>query len=135
MTQEDRFRAYIASFNAQDWPALVKNYAPDVHLVIGNGTELIGHDAIVAFYKKVNQQTRRIIQVRNVFTDGKRLVAELESEFLATVDAPDFTSGPLKKGDRIHINSFALYEYVGDVFTNIRSAVFRREFIPAGKSE
>jgi Nuclear transport factor 2 (NTF2) domain. len=134
MTQEERFRSYIASFNAQDWDALVRHYSPDVHLVIGNGTQMIGHDAIVTFYKKVNQQTRRIIQVRNVFTDGKRLVAELESEFVALIDAPDFTSGPLKKGDRIHINSFALYEYVGDLYTNIRAAVFRREFLPVSEA-
>ncbi|MBN8818758.1 MAG: nuclear transport factor 2 family protein [Sphingomonas sp.] len=128
MTQEERFRAYIAAFNAQDWARLVTNYAPDVRLVIGNGTEMVGHDAIVSFYKKVNIQTKRTIQVRNTFTDGKRLVAELESEFVALIDAPDFTSGPLAKGDRYHINSFALYEYEGDLYTNIRAAVFRREF-------
>jgi len=128
MNQEERFRSYIASFNAQDWDGLVRHYAPDVHLVIGNGTQLIGHDAIVDFYRKVNTQTQRTIQVRHSFTDGQRLVAELESEFVALIDAPDFTSGPLIKGDRYHINSFALYEYEGDLYTNIRAAVFRREF-------
>jgi len=38
------------------------------------------------------------------------------------------TPVPLAKGDRYHINSFALYEYEGDLYTNIRAAVFRREF-------
>ncbi|MBB5987035.1 nuclear transport factor 2 family protein [Sphingobium lignivorans] len=130
MNQEERFRAYIAAFNAQNWSELVRHYAPDVHLTIGNGTQMIGHHAIIEFYRKVNQQTRRIIEVRHSFTDGKRLVAELASEFEAIVDAPDFTSGPLKKGDRYRINSFALYEYEGDLYTNIRAAVFRRDFGP-----
>jgi hypothetical protein len=134
MTQEERFRSYIAAFNAQRWDDLVRNYAPDVNLIIGNGTHLVGHDAIVAFYRKVNEQTRRTIEVRHSFTDGKRLVAELASEFVAIVDAPDFTSGPLKKGDRYRINSFALYEYEGDLYTNIRAAVFRRESGPPSSS-
>jgi hypothetical protein len=130
MNQEERFRAYIAAFNAQNWSELVRHYAPDVHLTIGNGTQMVGHDAIVEFYRKVNRQTRRIIEVRHSFTDGKRLAAELASEFEAIVDAPDFTSGALKKGDRYRINSFALYEYEADLYTNIRAAVFRRDFGP-----
>jgi hypothetical protein len=132
MSQIARFRAYLAAFNAQDWNGLVRHYAPDVRLVIGNGTELIGHDAIVTFYKQVNRQTRRVIQLRHAFTDGERLAAELESEFVALIDAPDFTSGPLARGDRYRINSFALYEYRGDLYTHIRAAVFRREFVRAG---
>ena len=45
MTSEDRFRAYMQAFNAGDWDRLRDYYAPDVRLVIGNGTELNGRDA------------------------------------------------------------------------------------------
>lgn len=130
MSPEDRFCAYMAAFNASDWDALCSFYAPDIRLVIGNGLEMTGRQAIVDFYRKVKTQTRRIIEIRTCFADGNLLVAELESEFLALEDAPDFAVRPMAKGDRYHINSFALYEFDGPIYTRIRAAVFRREFLP-----
>jgi len=38
VTPEARFRAYIQAFNQGDWDALRDFYAPDIRLVIGNGT-------------------------------------------------------------------------------------------------
>ncbi|AJP73843.1 nuclear transport factor 2 family protein [Sphingomonas hengshuiensis] len=130
MSPEDRFRAYMAAFNTSDWDALRRHYAPDVRLVIGNGTELVGCDAIVDFYGKVKQQTRRTIEIVQCFADGATLAAELESEFLALEDAPDFAVRPMAKGDRYYLNSFVLYDSDGERYTRIRAAVFRREFRP-----
>ncbi|TNE41794.1 MAG: nuclear transport factor 2 family protein [Sphingomonadales bacterium] len=130
MTQEERFHAYMEAFNANDWPRLISHYAPDVRLVIGNGTELVGRDAIVNFYRKVKRETRRTIHIRGCFVDGTMLAAELESEFLAVMDAPDFAAHPMKEGDRYYINSFVLYEFSGDLYTSIRSASFIREYRP-----
>jgi hypothetical protein len=123
-----RFHRYIVAFNAHDYAALVEHYDPDVLLVIGNGTELRGRQAIVDFYSVVNKQTTRTIRVVDSFSDGKMLAAELESEFVAIKDAPDFTSGPMAKGDRLHINSFALYDLKDGRYARIRAAVFRREW-------
>jgi len=133
MTQEDRFRAYMAAFNAHDWANLLPHYAPDVRLTIGNGTELVGRDAIVRFYSKVIAETCRTIEIKQCFVDGQMLAAELESEFLAIADAPDFAVRPMHKGDRFYINSFVIYEFEGDQYTRIRSAVFRHEYRPLGQ--
>lgn len=130
MTAEERFRAYMAAFNASDWAALRGYYAPAIRLVIGNGTELVGREAIVDFYAQVKRQTRRTIQIVQCFAEGDTLAAELESEFLAIEDAPDFAVRPMAKGDRYYINSFVLYDSEGDQYTRIRAAVFRREFRP-----
>lgn len=130
MTAEERFRAYMAAFNASDWAALRGYYAPDIRLVIGNGTELVGREAIVDFYAQVKRQTRRTIQIVQCFAEGDTLAAELESEFLAIEDAPDFAVRPMTKGDRYYINSFVLYDSDGDQYRRIRAAVFRREFRP-----
>lgn len=130
MTAEERFRAYMAAFNASDWAALRGYYAPDIRLVIGNGTELVGREAIVDFYAQVKRQTRRTIQIVQCFAEGSTLAAELESEFLAVEDAPDFAVRPMAKGDRYYINSFVLYDSDGDQYRRIRAAVFRREFRP-----
>ena len=130
MTAEDRFRAYMHAFNQSDWDALREHYAPDIRLVIGNGTELVGREAIVDFYGKVKQQTRRTIEIVQCFAEGCTLAAELESEFLALEDAPDFAARPMARGDRYFLNSFVFYEFEQDQYTRIRAAVFRRAFRP-----
>lgn len=124
-----RFRQYMAAFNAHDYARLVDFYAPDVELVIGNGTVLRGRQAIVDFYTNVNDSTSRQIEILQAWSDGDVLAAEIQSEFLALRDAPDFVSGPMLRGDRYYLNSFALYDLGPDRrFTRVRAAVFRREW-------
>ena len=125
------FVAYMDAFNRSDYAAFGDYYADDVVLVIAGARELRGKQAIFDFYKGVKSQTQRVIKVLQVFCDGDGLAAELESEFLALEDVPDFQSGPLKAGDRMYINTFVLYELEGGRYSRIRSAVFRREFRPA----
>jgi len=127
---ERRFRDYMQAFNTSDWDALRHFYAADIELVIGNGTTLLGCDAIIDFYRAVKSQTHRTIEILDCFSEGNMLAAELQSEFVATSDAPDFPSRPLHRGDRYYINSFALYEFEGSEYRRIRAAVFRREFRP-----
>jgi len=127
---ERRFRDYMHAFNASDWEALRRFYAADIELVIGNGTTLRGRDAIVDFYRDIKSRTSRTIEIVDCFSEGNMLAAELKSEFVALIDAPDFPTRPLQRGDRYYINSFALYEFRGSEYHRIRAAVFRREFRP-----
>ena len=57
-------------------------------------TELRGREAIFELYRQVKAQTRRTIHIENIITAANRVVAELQSEFLALQDLPDFTAGP-----------------------------------------
>jgi len=135
MTPAERFFSYIEAFNAGDWDRLTQFYAPDVCLIIGNGAELRGRAAIVAFYQQVRAKARRTIRVVDCFSDGNVLAAELESEFVALVDAPDFAAHPLRQGDRFYINSLALYDFDDAFLTRIRAATLIREYRPATVSE
>jgi len=135
MTTEERFLSYIEAFNAGDWDRLTEFYAPEVCLIIGNGTELRGRAAIVAFYEQVRTKARRTIRVVDCFCDGELLAAELASEFVALVDAPDFPAHPLRQGDRLYINSLALYDFDDVFFTRIRAATILREYRPATLGE
>jgi len=130
MTPEARFRAYLDAFNAGNWDVLRGFYAPNVRLVIGNGTELNGRETIIDFYQKVNQQVRRTIEIVQCFGSGDTLAAEIESEFVAIQDAPDFAVRPMARGDRYYLNSFVFYDSAGEQYTRIRAATFRREFRP-----
>ena len=128
-------RAYMDAFNSQNYPELLKFYHDDVVLTIANGTELRGKAAIVAFYNKATSKTTRVIKVLDVFGNDDRIAAELESEFLALEDFPDFTSGPMSKGDRLYANTFVIYELRDGLFSRIRSAPFFREWRRLKESE
>ena len=123
---EERFRAYIDAFNRDDYSAFGDFYQDDVVLVIAGKTELRGRENIFDFYKTVKSQTRRTIQVNRVIATPNRIAAELQSEFLALQDVPDFSAGPMKKGGRIFINTIVLYELRDGKFSRIRSAELRK---------
>ncbi len=128
VTQEDRLAVYMEAFNNSDYETLRDFYCPDVRLVIGSGRELVGAEAIIDFYRGVKSRTQRTISILQSLSNGRTVAAELESEFLALEDAPDFTSGPMAKGDRLYINSFVFYELRDGRYARIRSAVFKREW-------
>jgi hypothetical protein len=122
----ERFQAYMDAFNNDDYSGFGDYYDPDVVLVIAGKRELRGRQAIFDFYKVVKAQTTRTIQVNRFIGTPDRIAVELESEFLALEDLPDFSAGPMKKGGRIFINTFVIYELKNGRFARIRSAEFRK---------
>ena len=130
MSEEARFREYVAAFARADYAALVGFYHPEVRLTIGTGRELVGREAIAAFYTQTNQETRREIRIADCFAEGDRLAAELHSTITALLDNPGIWAPPMRAGDRLSIESFALYELEGGLYRMIRAAVFRRTWLP-----
>lgn len=121
-----RFQAYIDAFNRDDYSGFGDYYAEDVVLVIAGKRELRGRQTIFDFYKVVKAQTQRTIQVNRYIGTPTRIATELQSEFLALEDLPDFSAGPMKKGGRIFINTFVIYDLVDGKFARIRSAEYRK---------
>lgn len=122
----ESLKAYIDAFNRGDTETYGKYYAEDVVLVIAGEKELRGHQAIFDFYKGVRANAQRTIQVNKVISSGNHIAVELQSEFVALEDDPNFIAGPLKKGGRIFINTFVLYDLRDGKFARIRSAVFKK---------
>jgi ketosteroid isomerase-like protein len=125
MTAE-QFSSYIDAFNRDDVGTYGDYYAPDVVLVLAGKTELRGRQAIFDFYKSVKSQTRRTIRVNKFVAAPGHIAVELESEFLALQDLPEFTAGPMRRGGRIFINTFVLYDLCDGKFSRVRSALFRK---------
>ncbi len=134
------FSRYIDAFNHDDYTTFGDYYDDDVVLVIAGKRELRGRQAIFDFYRKIKSQARRTIEINAVVTTGNQLAAELQSEFVALVDVPDFAAGPLRRGERLFINTVVLYELRDGRFTDIRSAELRkirrtRDLPTGGKSQ
>jgi ketosteroid isomerase-like protein len=127
---EGDYRSYIDAFNRDDYAGFGDYYQEDVVLTIAGKRELRGRQAIFDFYRNVKAQTRRTIQVRRVIVGENQLAAELESEFLALQDVPDFLAGPMLKGGRIQVTTFVFCELHDGRFSRIRSAEYRKVAIP-----
>ena len=50
---------------------------------------------------------------RLVVQEGDVMMAELDVEFTATADRPDFRFAPLKEGESVQVRFFAVYELRG----------------------
>jgi hypothetical protein len=130
IASEADYRGYIDAFNRDDYAAFGDYYDDDVVLVIAGKRELRGRQAIFDFYRTVKAQTRRTIQVNRVIMGRDELAAELQSEFVALEDIPDFLAGPMRKGGRIFVTTFVLCELRQGRFVRIRSAEYRKAAAP-----
>ena len=122
----ERFSACINDFNNDDYSAFGDYYNDDAVLIIEGKRELRGRQAIFDFYRVNKAQAKGTIQISRVIASGNLLAAELQSEFVATEDAPDFIAGPIIKGGRIFIDTFLFYDLRDGKFSRIRSAEFRK---------
>jgi ketosteroid isomerase-like protein len=123
---KERFTAYIDALNHNNYAALSDYYNDDVMLVTAGKKELRGRQAILDFYKAVKPLTKHTIQINKIITSGSLLAADLQSEFVALQDLPDFTAGPMKKGGCILSDTFVLCNVSDGKFARIRSAEFRK---------
>jgi hypothetical protein len=100
---------YIRTFNSGDDAALVREfYAPDVHFQSGQRI-LRGADELLRFLTWAHDGIREIIRVQTLLRDENHIFAEVDMDFHATVDKPDFVFGALRKGEVTTVKFFALY--------------------------
>jgi len=103
------FATYIRAFNTGDDAALVRDfYAPDIHFQSGPRI-LRGAGELLRFLNWAHDGIREIIRAQTVMQDENHIFAEIDMDFHATVDKPDFTFGALKKGEFTTVKFFVLY--------------------------
>jgi len=119
------FRDYIDCFNRDDYAGFSRYYADDVLLELPK-KELRGRQAIIDFYRVVKARIRETLVIREIVAaDAEGLAAEVETEFYALEDWPDFIVAPVKQGDSIRIVSFVHYKFRDGRVAHIKSARFR----------
>ena len=124
MITREQYARYIAAFNNNDFAGFTEFYADDVVLELPM-TTLRGRQAILDFYTEVKKRVRETLKVGQLVLDEHGLAVEVDTEFHAFEDAPDFIVRPMKKGESIKSVSFILYEHEGGKFTRIRSARYK----------
>jgi ketosteroid isomerase-like protein len=103
------YAKYIEAFNAGDDAALVRNFfTPDC--VFQSGPRVLrGADELLQFLNWAHDGIRELIRAQLLLRDEHHIFAEIDMDFLATRDRPDFTFGALKKGEHTTVKFFAVY--------------------------
>ncbi|PTS88728.1 hypothetical protein DBR17_04175 [Sphingomonas sp. HMWF008] len=119
MTKDD-VREYIAAFNRKDFAGFGTFYADDVRLDVGRFVRT-GRDEILDFYREVATTCDEKLTLKRIVMDDEGVGIELDTEFKALADNPDFVAGPLVPGQSIFITSFIFYTIRDDRFVDIKA--------------
>ena len=124
LTEAD-FRAYIAAFNADDFEGFTRFYANDVVFELGGMKRIDGREGILAFYRQVKAHITEVVTPLDVVVTPTRIAMHCRTTFDTFKDWPDFEIWPTRAGDRRVVETIALYEVDGGLFSHIRAARFK----------
>jgi hypothetical protein len=128
MTRET-FEIYIGHFNNRRYDELSRYLADDVRVryvapfLLGARPGIVrnGKAELRKAYAHLHATVRAALKLGHFICDGKNLYAELWTEYHALADTPDFSAGPLKKGDVFVATNFLLHRLNQDgAFDDIR---------------
>jgi len=119
MTKDD-MRVYLDAFNQKDFEGFGRFYADDVRLDVGRFVRL-GRQAILDFYRDVARTCDERLTLKRIVMDEEGVAIELDTEFKALADHPDFIAGPLTPGQSIFITSFIFYTIRDGRFADIKA--------------
>ena len=119
---KQEFTEYTRAFSNGDYETYSRFYAEDVVLELTSAGEVRGRQAIVDFYRAMNQSVREILTVNQVVADADGIAADLAMEFHAIADAPDFVVAPMKKGEVIKGGVFVFYTLKDGKIARIKTA-------------
>lgn len=118
------YATYIRAFNTGDDAALVKNFfTPDLQFQSG-ARVLRGADELLEFLNWAHDGIREIIRAQVVLRDENHIFAEIDMDFHATVDRPDFTFGALKRGEFTTVKFFVLYRLRDGKVAQLKAATW-----------
>ena len=103
------YAEYIKAFNSGDDAALVKRFfTEDVIFQMGNRV-IRGADELLTFLNQAHDGIREIIRAQVVLRDEDHIFAEIDMDFHATRDKPEFGFGSLKQGEFTTVKFLVVY--------------------------
>jgi ketosteroid isomerase-like protein len=122
------YDAYVACFNTGDDAALVDRFFCDDVIFTGGTREHRGRDALAAFLAWAHDGVREVMRPQLVLRDGDHLFAEIDMDFHAVKERPDFPFGHLHPGDMVTVKFFVTYRLRGGRVAELKSMTW-----PPGK--
>lgn len=130
----EEFAAYIAAFNRDDFADYGRFYAVDIRMQFNGKVSLDGREAVRRFYERMHRRLHQTIRIIETAGDRSVLFANIEGEFLALEDFPDFSAGALARGERMFSRSLARYQLEDGLITSVIAARYAMEFTASADS-
>jgi ketosteroid isomerase-like protein len=116
-----RFADYFDAFNRCDDAALVREFWTEDCVMDSAGRTVRGRDELLAFLNWAHDGIQEIMRPQYVMEEGDRIFAEIDMDFRATRDRPDFVFGPLKQGEYLTVKFFAFYRTEGGKVAHLKT--------------
>ena len=104
-----RFIDYMDAFNRYDDAGLLRDFwTPDCVMQSGP-RKMVGHKGMQEFLDWAHDGILETMRPKVVMEDGDHIFAEIDMDFTATRDRPDFQFGALKTGEYLTVKFFVQY--------------------------
>jgi ketosteroid isomerase-like protein len=115
------YTEYENLFNTGDDAALVSRFFDDDVIFSGGARDYRGKAALKAFLDWAHDGVREVMRPQNVLQQGDLLFAEVDMDFHASKERPDFPFGALRPGDLVTVKFFVTYRLRGGKVVELRS--------------
>lgn len=113
---------YLDLFNSGDDSALCNTFFTEDAVMQTADRYINGRTALLAFLHNAHDGVREILHPQVVVQDKNHLLAELNIEFMATADRPDFVFQPMQTGESITVKFFVVYTLRDDRICYLKTA-------------
>ena len=97
---------YIALFNTGDDAALIERFFADDLVFSGGSREYRGKAGLKSFLDWAHDGIREVMRPQNVLRRGDLIFAEIDMDFHASKERPEFPFGALHPGDLVTVKFF-----------------------------
>jgi hypothetical protein len=103
------YQKYVELFNSGNDEALVETYFTEDTVFSGGARAFHGADELLKFLRWAHNGVREILRPQVVAQNDDHILAEIDIDFHALVDKPDFQFKPLQKGEMTTVKFFVVY--------------------------
>jgi ketosteroid isomerase-like protein len=118
------YTQYIEDFNRGDDERLVEQYFTEDCIFQSGNRLLRGRSELLGFLHWAHDGIREIIRAQLVLQDATHIFAEIDMDFHATRDRPDFLFGALKQGEFLTVKFFVIYRLREGKVAHLKSAIW-----------
>jgi len=119
---------YSTLFNTGDDAALIARFFADDVVFTGGTREHRGKDALKSFLDWAHNGVREVMRPQNVLQRDDFVFAEVDMDFHASKERPEFPFGHLRPGDLVTVKFFVTYRLRGNKIVELKSMTW-----PPGK--
>ncbi len=116
---KDDFIRYYEEYNNHGADGVSDFYVSDVIFEFQNSL-INGKEEVLKYFKQLHLVFREIMTPQKIFVEGDKAAVELENEFVAKADIPDFLGKSLKVGESTTARFRAFYDIRDGKIAHVR---------------